>query len=103
MISTQTALPVVRVAEMTSLECMQRDPKNPSDFLGASSAHCPVHFKCRESPVALWGLCTAWVAMGAICLRCVGLCFSGSRHGGSAGSPQLAVVTSWYWVQKLGA
>lgn len=34
-------------------------------------------------------------------MRSVGLCFSGSRHGGSAGSPQLSVVTSWYWVQKL--
>lgn len=102
MISTQTALPAVRVAEMTSLECVQRDWRNPSDILGVSSTHCPVHFNCCESPVTLWGLCAARVAMGATCLRSVGLCFSGSRHGGSAGSPpQLSVVTFWYWVQKL--
>lgn len=103
MISTQTALPAVRVAEMTSLECVQRDWRNPSDILGASSAHCPVHFKFCESPVALWGLCAAWVAMGATCLRSVVLRFSGSCRGGSADSPQLSVVTFWYWVQKLGA
>lgn len=52
MISTQTALPVVRVAEMTSLECVQRNRRNPNDILGATSAHCPVYFKCCESPVA---------------------------------------------------
>lgn len=62
MISTQIALPSVRLPEVLVTGVCGGSG-------GATSAHCAAHFKCCESLVAL---------VGATYLRIVGLYFSGA-------------------------